>query len=438
MSGPKLSAAEIERLQREKLERERREALRKLQEAQQAYRQACERMACAKRRIFSLLQQMDAMYAAGAKKAVDEALACCTAEGVLNDKDPQAYQAATQALAADATRMEALLGGLLSKLADRSKADQKLSGADVIHQSFQSFVDSQTDPVDVKSIDFTSNYEQESLLEKIGNVWKHCKWLSVHGQTEAERQFAHKSANAIQKNILSNPNALRRQDMIGYIQSILNEEADIRRREAEKQAAYAEYTALAAMLDIEPKPPAAFAGVQAIRTVIAELNTLFRRKDEMDYIADQINDAMISLGYGFVTSKVLLRKDSSEMDCSLYQADDRTGIAVYTDQTGAVMMRMTVLGNDSDITDDDRDFSLQRQIDFCAGHADIVDELARRGIFLKQKSYLEPDRKYTYKVNMGTGQTASQKDAAGRTVLKKNRVNRRKRRRANKKKVRAM
>ena len=122
----------------------------------------------------------------------------------------------------------------------------------------------------------------------------------------------------------------------------------------------------------------------------------------------------------------------------MYQADDQTGIAVYTDQAGAVMMRMTVLGDDTDITDEDKDFSYQRQIDFCAGHQDIVNALAERGVYLKQKSYLEPDKKHTYKVNMKATGSTVQKDADGHMVLKKTKVDRRKRRRANKKKVRAM
>ena len=122
----------------------------------------------------------------------------------------------------------------------------------------------------------------------------------------------------------------------------------------------------------------------------------------MDYIADQINDAMVSLGYTFVTSRVLTKQDNSETEFSLYKADDQTGISVFTDQSGAVMMRMTVLGDDPVITDDDREFRYQRQIDFCAGHPDLVSALAERGVFLKQKSYQEPDKAHTYKLSTKT------------------------------------
>ena len=44
MSGPKLSAAELERLRQEQLERERIAALLRLQNAQTSYRDTCAKM----------------------------------------------------------------------------------------------------------------------------------------------------------------------------------------------------------------------------------------------------------------------------------------------------------------------------------------------------------------------------------------------------------
>ena len=121
----------------------------------------------------------------------------------------------------------------------------------------------------------------------------------------------------------------------------------------------------------------------------------------------------------------------------MYKADEQTGIAVYTDESGAVMMRVTVLGDDPIITDDDRDFCYQRQIDFCAAHPDLVDALAKRGVFFKQLSYKEPSRDDTFKVDMKsqTGAVVSQNT----TVTDgKQKIDRRRRRRAGNKKVRAM
>lgn len=437
MSGPKLSAAEIERRRQEQLERERQEALRRLREAQKVYRTACGKIEDVKRYSLSLLQQVDAMYRADAQKEADSILASLMTMQIPDDKDPQAYLSAANAISKNAENAVANLDKRIAVYLANSKTDQNLSKVNAAHQSFQSYITLKSDPIDVLSIDFKSNYDQKQLLDKVNQVFIHYKWLSTNGQSDSLRQFGTIAAGSIQ-NILAQSSSLQHSEIVSRIQAIINEEADILRREAEKTALYDDYVALATLINIVPKALGDFSDAQAIKKDISDLSCKLRKKDEMDYIANQINDAMISLGYGLVTSSVLTRKDQSEVDCSLYQADDQTGIAIYTDQTGAVMMRMTVLGDNSDITDADRDFSLQRQIDFCAGHADIVDALAKRGVYLKQKSYLAPDKKHTYKVNMNATGTTVQKDANGRTVLKKDMVDRRKRRRANKKKMRAM
>lgn len=435
MSGPKLSAAEIERRRQEQLERERQEALRRLREAQKAYRQACAKIEDTKRYALSLLAQIDDMYRGDAKKQSDAILAALNVRPIIDDKDTQAYHAAADAMAKDVQKAISDLDKNLRVFLLRSKTDQQLTKSNSMHQSFQAFIRSSSDPIDVLAIDFKSDFDRNQLLDKINQILIHLKMMAIHGKTDSIRQYAAKAEGKIQAII---NNGLNDSDIVHRVQSIINEEADIIRREEEIMALYDDYVAITTLMNIVPKSPFDFPNVQAIKKEILDLNCKFRKKDEMDYIADQINDAMISLGYGLVTSRVLTRKDQSEMDCSLYQADDQTGIAIYTDQTGAVMMRMTVLGEDTDITEDDRDFSLQRQIDFCSGHADIVDSLAERGVYLKQKSYLEPDKKHTYKVNMNQTGSTVQKNANGQTILKKDKVDRRKRRRANKKKVRAM
>ncbi len=435
MSGPKLSAAEIEQMKREELERERQEALRKLCEAQKTYKQACNKIGITKRYALSLLEQVDDIYKLQAQKASDTILSTLSAKAISDDKDAQEYLEAACAMERDVQKAMADLDRCLSVILSRSKASQKLTKSNLMHQSFQAYMNLSSDPIDVSEIDFKSNFERNQLLDWMKEIQIHYKWLVIHGQTTLIRKYAAKAEEKIQSIINNGLGNLR---IVDQVQSIINEEADIIRRETEIRALYDNYVAIATLMNIIPKRPSDFPNAQAIKKDISDLNCKLRKKDEMDYIADQINDVMIGLGYGLVTSRVLTRKDQSEMDCSLYQADDQTGIAIYTDQSGAVMMRMTVLGDNTDITEDDRDFSLQRQIDFCAGHTDIVDALAERGVYLKQKSYLEPDKEHTYKVNMNAIGSTIQKDTNGQNVLKKKMVDRRKRRRANKKKVRAM
>ena len=433
MSGPKLSQAEIERMRQEALERERQELLRKLREAQSTYKLTCNKMEDARRSVFAMMAQIDDIYKNDAQKKADAVLAALNVRAVSGNKNSEAYLVAAEAMERDVQKLTAYMEKELGIFLSRSKADQKLTASNLLHQSFQSYVSMSSDPIDVLSIDFRSNFDQQQLLKKAGQVLVHYKWTAIHGKTEPIRQYAVK-AEKILRAMIDNDSV-----SVGQVQSIINDEYDLVRREKEKTVLYDDYLAIATLMNIVPKTPSEFHDIQAIKKDIFDLNDEFRKKDEMDYIANQINDVMIRLGYGIVTSRVLTRKDQSEVDCSLYQADDQTGIAVYTDQTGAVMMRMTVLGEDTNITEGDREFSLQRQIDFCAGHEDIVNALAEQGIYLKQKSYLPPDKRYTYKVSMKSMGIVVQKDENGQTVLKKHTFDRRRRRyRAIKKKMQSM
>ena len=437
MSGPKLSAAELERLRQEQLERERQEALRRLKEAQGAYRQSCNRVFALKDFAEQGLADLDPQYRTGAVSKIQAILAAVTIDTVADQQDTDGYLQAARAIDKRVDQATPKLEALLAALQNRAQADQKLHGADIAHQTFQAFATLQEDPVAVTKIDFQSHYDQKVLEDQIRKLYRYFQGLAKQGRTPDIQAFALKASDTIKKLAAHTADATAYERIRRQLQAMVNEAADMVRKDQEFQDLYGDYLALAAILGITPRDPQSFGNAESLLKEIVDLQEQYRTKDEMDYIADQINSVMIDLGYGMVSSRVLVRKDRSEMDYSLYQADDATGIAVYTDQSGAVMMRMTVLGDSEDITEEDLDFSYQRQLDFCAGHQDLVDALAERGVYLKQKSYLAPDKKYTYKVKMDQDDLAT-KDADGQTVLKKQKVNRRKRRRGGDKKVRTM
>lgn len=175
----------------------------------------------------------------------------------------------------------------------------------------------------------------------------------------------------------------------------------LRRREER----YSEYCVLASAVHTSPRPADAFADDNMLEEEIRRLGELYQKKDEMDFIATQINAVMIELGYQFVTSTALRRKNGSEYDYSLYQADEEAGISIYTDESGAVMMQMTMLG-EGEVTGADEEISYQRQLDFCAAHPDILEALKKRGVLLKQVNYLPPSRKYASKRKVSQRSTA--------------------------------
>ena len=438
MSGPKLSEAELERQRQTQLERERLEALRRLKEAQQAYVAVCQKLEDLKTYIKNVSQDIDTVYYADARKELEHILSLVKVPIINNKKNIQEYEQAIVWIKAKIEEAERKVENCLKQYRVRMDTGKQLGKTSMIQQSFSCSFSKESSPITVKNLDFRSDYDSQQLKKEMTYLMQHYQWLAVNSTHDREKKFARESAEKICQILQKNVDLFHVSAIQSKMQAIINEEFDIQRRREEQESLYADYMAAAALMDTEPLPLTAFQDTETLKKQISHLMTQYKKKDEMDYIADKINETMVSLGYGFVTSHVLLRKDRSEMDFSLYQADDATGIAIYTDQSGAVMMRMTVLGEDEDITEEDKDFSFQRQIDFCAAHPDIVNALAERGVFLKQKSYLEPDKKYTYKINTNHSQSVSKSDTAKQTDGKKDKVDRRSRRRAGRKKVRTM
>ncbi len=437
MSGPKLSQAELERIRAEQLERERLAALKKLQEAQSAYREECERANRLKADVSLLAGQADAVYRSDAEVQIKAAIDKIRINPVADVKDPESYYSAKNELARAVQAVSDEINKILGAAAKRTVNDKELNDANSVYQSFTSAFSVIGKEISVVKIDFKNSYDKDNVKKQLHAMLTHFQVMKNRADDPYLCRFSEKAVFKI-KGMLSGIDSLQELDTARTaMQQIVNEELEVIRLWNERRSLYHEYFALASMTDRIPRSPRDFQNTEAIKNEILRLRYLYRKQDEMDYIADQINDAMAALGYTFVTSRVLTKKDQGETDFSLYKADEETGIAVYTDQTGAVMMRMTVLSDNSVITEDDRDFSYQRQIDFCAGHSDLVAALAERGVFLKQKSYLEPDRAHTYKIDM-----RSQKTAADLGMVKKDagvrKTDRRRRRRAGSKKVRAM
>lgn len=437
MSGPKLSQAEIERRRQEQLERERLAALKRLQDAQEQYRVVCNKIETIKSDTQDMLNRVNDVYKADFQSNITKVLDSISIINVADKKNPDSYHDATRRMEAKIKEASDELDGLLGKMVKRDTADKTLKDVNAAYQTFKAVVDVMGKEIKPINLDFSSNYDAAKRKKDIELLDAHFLALSKRNDAPNLNKFAMQASKKLGNLLFDDKNLTDGKKVDSFLQGLINEEQELIRQWNVRRGLLDDYFALAAITDTTPKNPSDFENDDSIKAEIKRLRFIFRKQDEMDYIADQINDAMVDLGYSFVTSRVLTKKDQGETDFSLYKADEKTGIAVYTDQTGAVMMRMTVLGDDPTITEDDREFSYQRQIDFCAGHPDLVNALADRGIFLKQKSYQEPDRKHTYKIDV-SGQGTVKTDTSADRDMSHQKVDRRRRRRASSKKVRAM
>lgn len=439
MSGPKLSAVELERRRQEQLERERQEALRKLNEARERYRAICDSMQIYKESLLQSIQHISPTYRADIEHDVLAQINQLNDIQVDNVKDSYSYHSAADKMQKILDRASKKLESIIQTGIKRSTNDQKMRQTAADNLALSDLLKKADSIIDTIKLDFSGITAKDRLTDALLFMLHY--YNSIADKTSEPAiiiQFAQNAISIIHHML----DLCKNQQSIDYLQdklqAILNQEYDFRRKILEFQSLYDDYQSLCALTDTIPSPPDSFSSSELLEKAVLSLQKKYKAQDELDFIADQINIVMAEHGYSLIASRVLHQKRNnglSEMDYSLYQADDKSGISVFTDQSGAIMMRMTVLGDDPDITDSDRDYCYQRQIDFCSAHMELVEALKERGVFLKQQSYQAPDRRHTWKVKTSLVQAAVQQN---HTIDDTKQLDRRKRRRANKKKMQTL
>lgn len=439
MSGPKLSAAELERRRQEQLERERQEALRKLNEARERHRVICDRIRRYKESVLQSLQQISNVYRADTESDLMTLINQLIEIQVADAKDPASYHSAVDLMQRKLDFVAEKVNPIIQTGIQRSSNDQKLRMTAKDNIALGDLLTEADSIIETIKLDFSGVTAKDRLKNASFYMMRYYKsTIDNKNEPALVKHFAKNAIDNINHllDLCESPHSL---DIIkDTLQSILNNEYEIRRQIRSFQVLYDNYQSLCVLTDTNPSPPDSFSSSELLEKAVVALQCKYKTQDELDYIADQINIVMAEHGYSLIASRVLHQKRNngvSEMDYSLYQADDQSGISVFTDQSGAVMMRMTVLGDDPDISDADRDYSFQRQIDFCSAHMELVEALKERGVFLKQKSYQAPDRRHTWKVKKFTAQSTVQQN---QTIDAIKQIDRRKRRRANKKKMQTL
>lgn len=433
MSGPKLSEAELERLRQEQLERERQEALKKLMDARRQYTGVCDEVRLIKNSLLQSFNKIDAVYRSNIESEI-MTLLNDVADKPIMSSNPEDYLSATKNLSGRISSWKRKIEVILSSAQDKINNENDISDRNASLQSISLDDLKCTGEIEPMYIDFSCQYDMEYIKKILLEAKKH---YEQRIKSQSEPRLLSFDKKALQAILQMLDKSLSLDEVKKRIQQITNEEENQIRLLKQFDAWYEEYEAISMILGIVPKEKDEMK-LEILKNEIDNLKKEYKCRDEMDFIADQINEVMIEQGYSFVSSKVLTKKDMGETEYSLYQDEDKSGIAVYTDESGAVMMRMTVLGDGNEITDADREFSYQSQIDFCSRHAELVEALAERGVYLKQKSYQAPDRKHTYKVNVSDRMSTSSSTTTSKSNSKVQKVDRRARRRGGNKKMRSM
>lgn len=433
MSGPKLSEAELERLRQEQLERERQEALKKLMDARRQYTGVCDEVRLIKNSLLQSFNKIDAVYRSNIESEM-MTLLNDVADKPIMSSNPEDYLSATKNLSGRIGSWKRKIEVLLLGAQDKINNENDISDRNASLQSISLDDLKYAGEIEPMYIDFSCQYDMEYIKKILIKAKEH---YEQRLKSQSELRLVSFDKKALQAILQMIDKPLSLDEVKKRVQQIINEEENQIRLLKQFDALYEEYEAISMIIGIVPKAKDEMTQ-EILKNEIDNLKEEYKCRDEMDFIAEQINEVMIEQGYSFVSSNVLTKKDMGETEYSLYQDEDKSGIAVYTDESGAVMMRMTVLSDGSEITDSDREFSYQSQIDFCSRHAELVEALAERGVYLKQKSYQAPDRKHTYKVDISNQMSTSSSATTSKSDSKVQKVDRRARRRGGNKKMRSM
>ena len=433
MSGPKLSEVELERLRQEKLERERQEALKKLMDARKQYTCICNEVQIIKNSILQSLNKIDAVYRNNIEDEIMQVLSGVSDRPIVSS-NPEDYILATGTLTGCISSWKRKIETLLASAQDKFINENDLSKRNVLLHSISLDDFKSTGEIEPMIIDFSCQYDKVQIKKILVEAKNHYEQRMIVKTEPRLLAFDNKALQAVMQMMISN---ISLEDVKIRIQQIINEEENQICLLKQNDTLYEEYEAISMILGIAPKSKDELS-IDNVRNELETLKKEYKRRDEMDFIADQINEVMIEQGYAFVSSRVLTKKDMGETEYSLYQDEEKSGIAVYTDESGAVMMRMTILDDGDEITDADREFSYQSQIDFCSRHSDLVEALIERGVYLKQKSYQAPDPKHTYKVDVSEQISIPSSSMVTNSTSKMHKVDRRARRRGGNKKMRSM
>lgn len=402
MSGPKLSAAEIEAQRKAQLERERQERLRRLREAQNRYNTSKASVAGLRRQLSELLNDnisgIRAVSTAGADAlttTINQILTRMEMNPVDNAASEEAW---IDSSVKSRERAEKLLEegkALIEQEANRIGVYNARALAAVQHATISNIVENsiREDAQVQKRIEF-------SPIPQAG-IEAHLNFCLIELRTLLEQKQAPmlKTVTSLVgevEDILTRIERGQNNDIEREAQNIINREQDIIDEIEECMELYGEYCAVAAIVNAEPLDLTEFSGVEMIEQEIHDLKCRYQRKDEMDFIADQVNQVMLELGYEFVSSHVL--QQESEKDVSVYGADEETGIVVFTGENGEVMMQVVSLGDTAELSEEEIEESLDLQLSFCASHQDIVEELKNRGVLLRQVNYQPPRIEHAKKI----------------------------------------
>lgn len=398
MSGPKLSAYELEQMRKAELERIQREIVRikalAMQDIQEAQRgklwcvEECQRLDYQKQLLdSSTLSSSEKQHIAMAiqqrvskVKALQKLYAAVQTNviGSSLDEVQREQSAISSQLSGCRAEKSAYESGRSSYEASLSKVAEDLCKAvRSEHFSLEKAL-ANLPPRPAKEDDLRD--EKSELITRAQAIINHTN------SSAADKVRAVKAINRI--NETKDPRELRelRSLVIGEI------ERTIRKTEPlieEYQQLLATKNALSASLGVmQPEDPQPFADIAELRQLISKTKAQIKKLEaklleeaERAEIARCIDLAMEELGYDFIGKK---RSENGSSQIKLFEFNDSTGLQVIHRQDGVVRIKVVGLANeDKQPTEQEQEALYQEQVQLCDEYDEIVEAFRRKGVVMR-------------------------------------------------------
>ncbi len=157
----------------------------------------------------------------------------------------------------------------------------------------------------------------------------------------------------------------------------------------EYQQLLATKNALVASLGVNmPEQSQSFADIAELRQLITETKAQIKKLEaklleeaERAEIARCIDLAMEELGYDFIGKK---RAENGSSQIKLFKFNDATGLQVIHRQDGVVRIKVVGLANeDKQPTEQEQDALYQEQVQFCDEYDEIIEAFRRKGVIMR-------------------------------------------------------
>lgn len=172
------------------------------------------------------------------------------------------------------------------------------------------------------------------------------------------------------------------------------------------------------LLDVEP--PVSIEFLSSLEDEMEEIQKIWSRQNEEEYISQQVNEVMSSLGYEYIASDVMQTPKRSVLH-TMYAFGEQEAVNVFVSDQGSVMFEVTGISEGKrEMTSLERLRIKEAMELFCDRYEEIKPSLAARGIQVHMETRKPADEKYARMMDM-TGK----KFVGGRSVTSMRQKNKR-------------